>query len=605
MFLLRKTIEKMKISKFLYRTLRHLPEFVMLWLFVGLPVAVAPYVGGVISVKGLAMGLVEAFGPMWILAGLADMGLCSGRLGLRIATRAALVALIVALGAICYAEFFVGYNVCCRLNEAVVHLVMQSDGSESGEFLHYAIGLPGSYIALAWTTLPLVLAAMIALSHKSLNSNSLHPYWFSTIWNKCVSTVVSVLVVVSIAAGVACHTRLMQPESKKLAQSFMLTAGQLAEAVRHMESTHDVVADIAQANESITIDSCTVDSALIFVVIGESANRTHSSLYGYKLPTNAFLEAVAADTCSGCLLVYADAVTGDRTTKPVMMRLLSTNAPGKEWRHSPLLPAVLRKAGYRVTYFDNQSTPSTCEAVDYGSVFFINDTLTARQSIDLRNDTRTAYDGEFVTRYLPLALEAGGGSVSFFHLMGQHLQASLRYPASQARFSLADYAEGMPEYCDEKALTDIMHFDNATAYNDSIIASMIEAIKGENAILLYFTDHGEEVHDRRPKYGRTREPVDANIAEALFHIPMAVYMTDPYRRSHPRIARELEAATGVPVHTYNFPDLLLDIAGVHTSVADTRRSIASPDYDATRKRMIEGDLDYDSIRRLNLLLPSK
>lgn len=589
----------MKFAEFILRPFHRLPEFILFLAFIALPVAVAPYPGGVISIKGFAAGFIEAFAPAWILTALVDVGLNSGRKGVRVTTRSLEIVALIMLGIFCYIEFFIGYNMMCRLNEGIVELVLQSDGGESCEFIRYAMGLQGTAIALLWIAVPVVIALgftppLVKWLKNRVLCERLRQRMPKLLIPASVCTTGFVLL--SVIVGFACHRKLLQPLDDSLSQSFMFTPGQLVNSFRHMESTRDIVDDIARANSEIAIDSCKVDSAEIVVVIGESFNRSHSSLYGYRLPTNPLMSALAADTCSGRLLVFSDVVTGDRTTKPVMHRLLSTNVLDRAWRNRPLLPAVLRRAGYKVLFFDNQSTPSTCESGDYSCVYFLNDTLVSRQSIDVRNDVRSRYDGDFVERYLPQCLAAGPGSVTFFHLMGQHVLAELRYPPHTARFNLSHY-DSLPAYCDEKAKSEIMHFDNATAYNDSVVASVMQSVSGRNAIVIYFSDHGEEIHDRRLMYGRTREPVDANIAEALFRVPLIIYMTDTYRRSHPQIASALEYAVDKPVMTYDFPDLLLDIAGVHTSVASPENSIASPQYDSSRKRMIEYEtIDYDSIK---------
>ena len=50
---------------------------------------------------------------------------------------------------------------------------------------------------------------------------------------------------------------------------------------------------------------------------------------------------------------------------------------------------------------------------------------------------------------------------------------------------------------------DVAHYLNATLYNDMVVDSIIRMFDNRNAVVMYLSDHGEEVHNFRNQYGRT------------------------------------------------------------------------------------------------------
>ena len=92
----------------------------------------------------------------------------------------------------------------------------------------------------------------------------------------------------------------------------------------------------------------------IALVIGESFIRSHSSLYGYALPTNPLL---GKELQAGRLVLFTDMVTPANLTTEVMRNILNLNdvSAGEPWHRSIYFPALLKRAGWNVYHFDNQT----------------------------------------------------------------------------------------------------------------------------------------------------------------------------------------------------------------------------------------------------------
>ena len=48
----------------------------------------------------------------------------------------------------------------------------------------------------------------------------------------------------------------------------------------------------------------------------------------------------------------------------------------------------------------------------------------------------------------------------------------------------------------------IATYDNATLYNDAVMGHIFDLYRNKNAVVVYFSDHGEEIYDYRDQRGR-------------------------------------------------------------------------------------------------------
>ena len=137
-------------------------------------------------------------------------------------------------------------------------------------------------------------------------------------------------------------------------------------------------------------------------------------------------------------------------------------------------------------------------------------------------------------------------------------------------------------------------YDNAVLYNDYIVAEIIKRFEDEDAIVIYMPDHGEMAFMGSSTYGRTLNVTTQNEVYQQFDIPFWIYVTPKYREAHGDIYAQMLAAKARPFMTDAIDQVILYLAGVETQYYDSRKNILSPDFDASRKRLIMGGIDYDS-----------
>jgi heptose-I-phosphate ethanolaminephosphotransferase len=296
------------------------------------------------------------------------------------------------------------------------------------------------------------------------------------------------------------------------------------------------------------------------LVIGESFNRNHSSLYGYDLETSPLMERERAE---GRLTVFTDVHTPTNGTDYAMRYFFTLKGCETDQADSSqyvLMPAVMKKAHYGVAYFDNQYTRSSGGSLDYSCGYFLNPTYINDHCFDYRNTETKEYDGNFISSCRKQFLTAHR-SLNIIHLQGQHFNAVRRYPASHGVFSGSDIQRSD---LSESQRQQVAEYDNATRYNDYVLGMIIDSFRKTDAVVIYLSDHGEQVYDgSEQNYGRAFSgEQDEETLRNVYHIPMMIWCSDSYIAHHAEQHQRIHASAGRKFCSADIPYLLFDLADV-------------------------------------------
>jgi len=359
--------------------------------------------------------------------------------------------------------------------------------------------------------------------------------------------------------------------------------------------------EICAHNQEISaVDSCSFTSPNIVVIIGESFIKRHSSLYGYNKTTNPNLEKLRQ---AGSLFVFTDVITPRNGTSEAF-KLFMSMANIKDsirWCDTPLFPSLFKQAGYHVSFYSNQFVKESEKDRENatGSGFFYHPGIEP-YIFDERNHSLNKFDEEMVMEYITKhqSEKERTNNLAIFHLLGQHVSYKDRYTQQFTRFSEKDYS-------DRKELTnsqkrEVSEYDNATLYNDYVVSTIINYYQNLDAIVIYFSDHGEECNDFRAHIGRSgdwdriEKKAGIECLRCQFDIPFIIYTSPLYQQNHPEILKEIHNAVDRPFMTDDLPHLLLYLAGIHTSWYKSSHNLLSPDFDINRCRIVSHSLiDYD------------
>ena len=348
-----------------------------------------------------------------------------------------------------------------------------------------------------------------------------------------------------------------------------------AARIHYRYSKIDELRAVCRDAEATTMSS---DSSNVVVVIGESFSRYHSSLYGYRLRTNPCLERRRDEDG---MVVFSDVVTRADQTHEAMRSVFSTDSLGLGFGSYPLFPVLFRKAGYKTYLWDNQYLIGT-------GISFLSDKELSDILYDRRNEESFPSDGPFIET-LP-DVSACKRSLFVIHLEGQHFYYQDRYEQMSQTFTAADY-DSRYSASERSVMAD---YDNATLYNDMIMDRLMERFSSTETILLYFTDHGEEVYENGHGnvYGHTNVLKSPDIRYQI-HIPFMVWASPSYKEHHPDLWASIRDVKDNPMTTDDLPHLLLDIANIQTETYSPYRSVINPLYNINRDRMILNSFNYD------------
>ncbi len=141
----------------------------------------------------------------------------------------------------------------------------------------------------------------------------------------------------------------------------------------------------------------------------------------------------------------------------------------------------------------------------------------------------------------------------------------------------------------------IADYDNATRYNDMVVERICRLYAATSAVVVYFSDHGEEVYDYRDSCGRLlTDKVSPMMAKFQFQVPFMIWCSDRYRQSHPQVVEAIRRATARPMSLDRLPHMLLGLGHISAECYRPACDVLSNEWMPGR-RLINDTIDYDCL----------
>lgn len=321
-------------------------------------------------------------------------------------------------------------------------------------------------------------------------------------------------------------------------------------------------------------------------IIGESASRTHMSLYGYPRETNPALGR------RDDLLLFDNVVSNYAQTLP-SLRMTLTSADSldhQDYTDSLSVVDAANLAGFETWWISNQQPlRGTYSAIGHQ----------AKHTIFISNEFYGNEIDRFDSHVLPkldqaIASKAPKKAI-FIHLMGSHLRYDKRYPEGFSLFNSAPYF-GYQDALSDAQKGYIDSYDNSILFNDWIIDSAIEKLTEQAQLengfysLTYTADHGEEVFDTTDFKGHGPDNVTSNMVE----VPFVIWLSDHFSSSRSGRVNQLKQNESAPAMLDSFFYFALDMMGIESDLIDNTKSLFSDQY-KPRPRIIYG-LDYEQLK---------
>ena len=488
---------------------------------------------------------------------------------------------------------FLLMNFNTMISPSIIQLLIETNTNETSEFLETYLFYKGSVISYLIT---LIMTGYLTFSEKKQKS---------TIDNKFI-------IVACIFIGgyllqrsinpVKCIINLFECKNLSEAEYWYLTypvnTNTLSNFIYSTYIIHLSKQEISNAMHSTLSykeDIESHDDLTIVLIVGESFSKHHSSLYGYSKKTNPRLQI---QVNQGNLYIFTDVISSYNLTSFVIRNLFSVNSimDHENWAEYPAFPILFRKSGYNVYLWDNQRTFCKADVSDFSiSSYLFNDSIMDK-SYSAYNNQVFPYDGQLVSDFWRRVKLSGKRNLIIFHLMGQHSMPYNRYPKIK-KFSVFTKDSIMRVDLDDKRKTQIAYYDNATLYNDWVVCSIMNHYKNDNAVVVYFPDHGEEVFDYRDCQGRTHETEKTpDILKYQYEIPFMIWCSNKYKEIHPDVVSNISLAKDKPFMNDNVSQILMGLARLNTRYYKPNRDLISPHYTPYSYRNVQNAVNYEKIR---------
>ena len=343
--------------------------------------------------------------------------------------------------------------------------------------------------------------------------------------------------------------------------------------------------------------SAEVDSMNIVIIIGESFIKRHSNLYGYPLLTNPYL---TAEKDSGRLVVFNDFITTANFTAESIRNIMNINdlSKSERWSKSAYFPLLTALYGWKVHLYDNQFVkPNHISDLQLSAM--MRNPLLDNDCYEWTNDSIDKFDGDFIRRVeREYPFDNSVGNLDIFHLYGQHFAPKDRYPNDKKynRWTGDSLPYDRPWLNRDKREV-IAQYDNATLYNDGVVGSIINRYKATPTLIIYFSDHGEEMFDTSDCSVRNEPSGDyAGWLQRQFEIPFFIWGSDKYIQNHQQHWELVRNAINKPGMLDNLGQIVLGLCRITDSrYYKPSRDILNPEYKIHPRITSQKKLNYDEL----------
>lgn len=308
----------------------------------------------------------------------------------------------------------------------------------------------------------------------------------------------------------------------------------------------------------------TSDKPTLFVVlIGETARSANWQLANYEKATNPELSKL---NIVNIPKVQACGTSTDVSLPCMLSRVGRRDYDRKRILTEESLPSLLKRAGFSVTWVDNQSgCKGTCDGVR----------VTKPTPDPLYCHAGTCMDGVF-NRSIDEAfnaLKTQNHTVLFLHMMGSHGPAYYKRSTESEKVFGKECTDPTFKSCSKESIRSA--YDSSIRYTDRVVAELIRKLQNRadiNTALIYLSDHGESLGENglylhgAPYY---IAPDEQKI------VPMVMWFSEPFKKNYTIDTRVIEENSHKPVTHDHLYHTILGLLNVRSSTYDSQWDLSA------------------------------
>lgn len=314
---------------------------------------------------------------------------------------------------------------------------------------------------------------------------------------------------------------------------------------------------------------------IYILVIGETARYQNFGLNGYVRNTTPNLSKIKN------LISFTNLYSEANTTQislPIILTRASATAFHLQKKEKSIVEAF-KESGFSTFWIANQSFnyPFVQRILKNTDEVFIS-----------THDIESAenYDEKLLA---PLQKVLNSNVNKLFiviHSLGSHFRYNFRYPPDYEVFKPAfkgSFDYGLINIKNKELL--INSYDNSILYTDFFLSEIIRMLKNipdANSVMLYTSDHGENLfdHEKLVLHGGT------NPSKHEIHVPLFVWFSGEYERNNLHKVEEMNNNRNKKISSSVVFHSLLDIADISTDGEQTNKSISSSELKCDSARFV-------------------
>ena len=329
-----------------------------------------------------------------------------------------------------------------------------------------------------------------------------------------------------------------------------------------------------QAQKSVTLTKNQSTIPNVVFILGESTARKRMQIYGYPLANTPKLSQRKN------IYVFDNITSPHASTQLVMEKLFTFYRLGEKnlWFTYQSLFNILREAGYRTIWLSNQEPYGV-----WGRAGRLYSSQADENKFTMIRSSRTELGSEIQSydeKLLPLLDDSitreTNKNFYVLHLMGTHVNYAARYPKNFEIFTPED-EQGLSKienlsYIERKIRAS---YDNAILYNDFVVDEIIKRFENKNAVIIFISDHGQEVFDNILFMGHHDKD---NRTNSMFEIPFIIWVSDKFKNNYPDLCSRIENSINKSYITDNIIHMILDLMSIETPDYDPSKSLINEKF---------------------------
>ncbi|HSH53812.1 MAG TPA: phosphoethanolamine transferase CptA [Methylotenera sp.] len=336
----------------------------------------------------------------------------------------------------------------------------------------------------------------------------------------------------------------------------------------------------------------TNQASTLVLVIGESTNRQRMSLYGYPRDTTPKLDSIKDQ-----LYTFTNVISPRPYTIETLQQVLTfaDQEQPNRYMDTPTIMNMMKQAGYKTFWITNQQTMTarntmlTAFSKQTDQQFYLNNN---------RSQNAKQYDDVVFEPFRQVLKDSSDKKFIVVHLLGTHMKYEYRYSEDYAKFTDREQVPAWVKNGEE--LEAYNSYDNAVLFNDYVVSTLIDLTnkqsQNKNSLLLYLSDHGEEVYDEQQANFKGRN--EAAPTAAMYTVPFIMWASPVWKAQHDSVAR---ASLDRPLISSSLIHTWAELANLHFEEWDQSKSIINPAF-KPRQRLIGDPYNKKSLRDFDQLI---